>query len=104
MQAAEAAEAAGAQGRFWEMHDLLFSHQNALSFKNLCRYAEDLKLDGKRFSDELKRRVHEERVRRDFRRGVANGVYGTPGLFINGIRYAGSVDADALAKYVDGLI
>jgi protein-disulfide isomerase len=101
-QAAEAAEAAGAQGRFWEMHDLLFAHQNALTTKDLYRYAEQLGLDTQRFRDELKHRTYEDRVREDFRRGVANGVYGTPGLFINGIRYGGAVDIDSLLRQLQG--
>jgi protein-disulfide isomerase len=98
-QAAEAAEAAAAQGRFWEMHDLLFEHQNALRPKDLYKYSEQLGLDSKRFRDELKDRKYEDRVREDFRRGVANGVYGTPGLFVNGIRHNGELDvASILAK------
>jgi protein-disulfide isomerase len=95
-QAAEAAEAAGAQGRFWEMHDLLFASQNALATKNLYKYADQLSLDTHRFRDELKHRVYEQRVREDFRRGVENGVYGTPSLFINGIRYDGGLDLESL--------
>ena len=94
--AAEAAEAAGAQDRFWEMHDLLFENQNALTPKNLYRYAEQIGLDTKRFRDELKGRRYEDLVREHFRRGVQNGVYGTPGLFINGVRYNGPLDRDAL--------
>jgi protein-disulfide isomerase len=101
LQAAEAAEAAGAQGRYWEMHDELFAHQNALKTKNLISYAEKLSLDVKRFSTELKNRVYEDRVRLDFRRGVANGVYGTPGLFINGVRYNGSIEPAALIEFID---
>jgi formate-nitrite transporter family protein len=95
-QAAEAAEAAGAQGRFWEMHALLFSHQNALGTKDLFSYARQLSLDEKRFHKELKARLYEDRVREDFRRGVANGVYGTPALFINGVRYDGEQDSATL--------
>lgn len=95
-RAAEAAEAADAQGRFWEMHDLLFQNQSALKPKHLERYAQHLELDVRRFREELKRRIHEARVREDFRRGVANGVYGTPGLFINGVRYSGALDRDTL--------
>jgi protein-disulfide isomerase len=97
-QAAEAAEAAGAQNRFWEMHNLLFEHQDALGSKDLYKYAEQMGLDSKQFRNELKKRVYEERVREDFRRGVANGVYGTPGLFINGIRYDGGLDPDSILK------
>ena len=95
-QAAEAAEAASAQGCFWEMHDLLFANQNALAMKNLNTYAQQLSLDTERFRSEMKHRVYEGRVREDFRRGVENGVYGTPGLFINGIRHDGKLDLDSL--------
>lgn len=91
-QAAEAAEAAAEQGRFWEMHDLLFEHQTALRTKDLYKYSDRLGLDSKRFRAELKERTYEDKVREDFRRGVANGVYGTPGLFINGIRHNGELD------------
>ncbi len=101
-QAAEAAEAAGAQDRFWEMHDLLFAHQDALATKNLNNYAGQLSLDSERFRSELKHRTYEDRVREDFRRGVANGVYGTPGLFINGIRHDGGLDLDSLLTQLRG--
>ncbi|MBV8897380.1 MAG: DsbA family protein [Acidobacteriaceae bacterium] len=101
LQAAEAAEAAGAQGKFWEMHDQLFANQGALHTKNLLNYAEKLALDMTRFSRELKGGVYEDRIRLDFRRGVSNGVYGTPGLFINGIRYNGPLDATAVSNFID---
>jgi formate-nitrite transporter family protein len=94
--AAEAAEAAGAHNRFWEMHDLLFKNQNALAPKDLHRYAEQIGLDIKRFSDELKARRYQNLVNEHFRRGVQNGVYGTPGLFVNAVRYSGPLDFDAL--------
>jgi protein-disulfide isomerase len=86
-QAAEATEAAGAQGKFWEMHTLLFERQQALRTKDLIRYAEELNLDVDRFRHELKNETYSERVRADFLAGVQNGVYGTPGLFLNGVRY-----------------
>lgn len=95
-EAAEAAEAAGAQGRFWEMHKLLFANQKALKTKDLHGYAAELSLDIDRFRKELKGRVYEGVVREDFRRGVANGVYGTPGLFINGVRENGPLENDSL--------
>jgi protein-disulfide isomerase len=103
-EAAEAAEAAGAQGRFWEMHDLLFQNQNALSRKDLLGYGERLSLDMNRFRGELKKRVYADRVREDFRRGVQNGVYGTPGLFLNGVRHDGAWDRDALLQTFTGQI
>jgi protein-disulfide isomerase len=86
-QAAEAAEAAGAQGKFWDMHTLLFERQQALRTKDLIRYAEELNLDVDPFRHELKNETYSERVRADFLAGVQNGVYGTPGLFLNGVRY-----------------
>jgi protein-disulfide isomerase len=95
-EAAEAAEAASAQGRFWEMHDLLFQNQNSLKYKSLLTYGESLSLDMDRFRRELKKEVYQERVREDFRRGVQNGVHGTPGLFLNGVRHDGAWDRDTL--------
>jgi protein-disulfide isomerase len=97
-QAAEAAQAAGAQGKFWEMHTLLFERQQALRTKDLIRYAEELTLDVERFRDELKKETYSERVRADFLAGVQNGVYGTPGLFLNGVRYDGEWDGDSLRR------
>jgi protein-disulfide isomerase len=95
-QAAEAAEAAGAQGKFWEMHTILFERQQALRTKDLIRYAEELALDVARFRDELKNERYSERVRADFLAGVQNGVYGTPGLFLNGVRYDGEWGQESL--------
>lgn len=97
-EAAEAAEAASAQGRFWEMHDLLFQNQNALKRRDLLSYGENLSLDMNRFRHDLKKRVYEERVREDFRRGVQNGVYKTPGLFLNGVRHDSAWDRDTLLR------
>ncbi len=95
-QAAEAAEAAGAQGKFWEMHALLFERQHALRTKDLIRYAEELALDVGRFREELDNQTHSHRVRADFVAGVQNGVYHTPGLFLNGVRYDDPWDPESL--------
>jgi protein-disulfide isomerase len=97
MAAAEAAEAAGAQGRFWEMHDLLFENQPALSDRDLLRYAGHLGLDLPRFVTELAEHVHEPRIREHFMSGVRSGVNGTPTFFINGIRHDGPWDVDTLS-------
>lgn len=88
--AAQAAEAAGAQGQFWEMHDMLFEHQDALEPEDLIGYAEQLGLDKLQFTRELKDGIYEKRVREDFRSGVRSGVNGTPTFFVNGARYDGS--------------
>jgi protein-disulfide isomerase len=97
LPAAEAAQAAGAQGRFWEMHDLLYENQPALDDPDLLRYAELLGLDLPRFVSEVAEHVHEPRIREDFRSGVRSGVNGTPTFFINGIRHDGAWDVDTLS-------
>jgi protein-disulfide isomerase len=88
--AAQAAEAAAAQGRFWEMHDMLFEHQNALEAEDLVGYAKSLGLDTGRFARELEAGTYAKRVRDDFRSGARSGVNGTPTFFVNGVRYDGS--------------
>jgi protein-disulfide isomerase len=88
--AAQAAEAAAAQGKFWEMHDMLFEHQHALEDTDLIEYARSLGLDAERVAQELEAGTHAKRVRDDFRNGMRSGVNGTPTFFINGARYDGS--------------
>jgi protein-disulfide isomerase len=99
-QAAEAAEAAGAQGRFWEMHDLLFVHQDHLAFSDLVGYADALGLDLDRFASELESGAHSARVREDFLSGVRSGVNGTPTFFVNGIRHNGGYDTESLLEAI----
>ena len=94
--AAEAAEAAGAQGQFWEMHDMLFEHQEELDDLHLIQYATDLKLDVTLFEMELATHVYAGRVREDFMSGVRSGVNGTPTFFINGRRHDGPHDLAGL--------
>ena len=100
-RAAEAAEAAGAQGKFWEMHDLLFENQDALEDADLRRYAATLELDAERFEKELGAGLYADRVRRDFRSGVRSGVNGTPTFFINGVRHDASWDLPTLSAAVE---
>ena len=94
--AAEAAEAAGAQGRFWEMHDLLLAHQDALTVTDLREYARQLGLDQDRFIEDLDSRRFALRVARDVESADASGVAGTPTFFINGRRHYGAYDLDSL--------
>jgi protein-disulfide isomerase len=96
--AAEAAAAAGAQGRFWEMHDVLFEHQDALALEDLLGYAGQLGLDVPRVAAELASRVHRPRVREDFLSGVRSGVNGTPSFFVNGVRFDGVWDTASLIE------
>jgi protein-disulfide isomerase len=95
-RAAEAAEAAGSQGKFWEMHDLLYEHQQHLEDADLHRYAEQLGLDLRIFDEDLAGHHHAERVREDFMSGVRSGVNGTPTFYINGARHDGSYDVESL--------
>ena len=88
--AAQAAEAAAAQGKFWEMHDMLFEHQDALEPEDLIGYAKSLGVDVAKFAHDLEAGTYAKRVRDDFRNGVRSGVNGTPTFFVNGSRYEGS--------------
>jgi protein-disulfide isomerase len=88
--AAQAAEAAGAQGRFWEMHDMIFEHQDALEPQDIVGYAELIGLDIAQFERDLEAGTYAKKVRDDFRSGVRSGVNGTPTFFVNGERYDGS--------------
>jgi protein-disulfide isomerase len=90
--AAEAVEAAGAQGKFWEMHDVLFSNQERLAGPCLLDYAKMLGLDVERFGLELAKDAYAPKVREDFMSGVRSGVNGTPTFFINGLRHDGDWD------------
>jgi protein-disulfide isomerase len=82
--AAEAAECAGEQGKFWEMHDLLFDNQNHLKLKNLLDYAQRLGLDMPQFNAELIDHVYLQRVREHLQSGHDSGVRSTPTFFVNG--------------------
>ena len=96
--AAEAAEAAAQQGKFWEMHDALFEHQDALSNAHLLKYAERLRIDADKLQASLRKGEAAARVQADFTSGVRSGVNGTPTFFINGRRFDGDwTDVDAFA-------
>jgi protein-disulfide isomerase len=94
--AAEAAESASYQNKFWEMHDLLYEHQQALGDKQLEKYASILGLDLPTFNKDMTYHTHTGRIREDFLSGVRSGVNGTPSFYINGIRYDNSWDVDTL--------
>jgi protein-disulfide isomerase len=86
-RAAEAAEAAAAQGLFWQMHEMLFMHQQALANGYLVEYANRLGLDIPRFLQDLSRGVYADRIIADIQSGYQSGVEAAPALFINGVRY-----------------
>lgn len=95
--AAEAAEAAAAQGRFWEMHDLLFANQDQLEFEDLVGYASQLELDVERFTRALREGRHAVRVQDDAASAEASGARGTPTFFVGSNRHTGPYDASSLA-------
>jgi len=100
--AAEAAEAAAAGGKFWPMHDIIFEHQSALGDRDLVTYAETVGVDSRVVAEALAKHTYTARVKEDFDSGVRSGVNGTPTFFINGVRYDGAHDfaslRDALAE------
>jgi Na+/H+ antiporter NhaA len=98
--AAEAAEAAGRQGKFWEMHDTLMDHQDALTFSDLVRYAGELGLDTDTFTADLRKHSYAWRVAEDVDSADLATVSGTPTFFINGIRHYGAYDIDTLKEAV----
>lgn len=98
LAAATAAEAADLQGRFWDMHDLLFHRQHALGDHDLASYAAELGLDGQRFARDRASEAVVARIRRDIDSGEAAGVSGTPSFFIAGRPYDGSYEAADLAS------
>jgi Na+/H+ antiporter NhaA len=98
--AAEASEAAAAQGRFWDMYDVLLAHQGKLRLDDLEEYAGEVGLDVDRFMDEMRRRAYMDRIRDDVASADESGVSGTPTFFINGRRHHGVYDIDTLTQEV----
>jgi Na+/H+ antiporter NhaA len=98
--AAEAAEAAAKQGSFWEMSDLLFAHQDALTEPDLMSYAEELGLDVEQFTDDVGRHTGAARIAEDVDGADLSSVSGTPTFFINGRRHYGAYDIDTLSRAV----
>lgn len=101
IQAAEAAESAGAQGRFWPMHDLLFENQAHLKLHHLREYAERLQLDISRYTFEMNDHVHLQRIREHMQNGLESGVRSTPTFFINGQIQDASFGMSALFSAVE---
>lgn len=99
--AAQAAEAAGGQGKFWDMHDMLFKHQDDLAGADLAQYALKLGLELYQFEADMSSQRYAGKVLRDYEGGVATGVKGTPTLFINGRKYAGPLDYDLMLAAIE---
>jgi NhaA family Na+:H+ antiporter len=96
--AAEAAEAAAAQGRFWEMHEAMFESPDTLDLAGLNALAERLELDMKQFRADLEAHVHSDRIQQDLDSAIRSNSQGTPTFYVNGRRYDGAWDTDALAE------
>ena len=95
-KAAEAAEAAAAQNKFWQMHNLLFDHQYALNDGHLLEYANDIQLDIDQFLRDMTDHVHADRVTQNIQGGIQSGVITVPALFINKVRYRDAWDQQKL--------
>jgi Na+/H+ antiporter NhaA len=98
--AAEASEAAAAQGKFWEMHDLMLSHQDHLTLRDILGYARELGLDIDEFKEHLRKRKGSAHIAEDVESADMSGVSGTPTFFINGHRHQDAYDIDTLSKAV----
>ena len=97
LRAAEAAEAAAAQGKFWEMHDQLFTHQQALEDRDLSRYAKHIGLDVDRFARDMSENTFLKQIEADYNRSVFDEhVTGTPTFYINDVRYTGATEIESL--------
>ena len=97
LRAAEASEAAGAQGKFWEMYDQLFTHQEALGDRDFLQYAKRIGLDAARFSRDMAENVFLRQIEADYDRSIFDEhVTGTPTLYLNEVRYNGSTDIESL--------
>jgi len=103
-KAAEAAEAADTQNKFWNMHDYLYEHQQALDDRHLEKYAKIIGLNLERFNEDVKNSIHASRIREDFLSGIQSGVNGTPSFYINEIRYDGPWDFDTLIRILTAVM
>lgn len=101
MLAAEASEAAAAQGKFWEFHDALYAIQPKLSRETMMEVAADLGLDVERMTGEIDSGVHRERIDRDLASAQASGATGTPTFFVNGVHHFGAYDASSLIEELE---
>ena len=102
--AAQAAEAAAAQGKFWEMHELLLPPSSHLDLESLVGYASRIALDTDRFRDEVVSRAHASRIARDVREGIRNGVNAMPKLYVDGQRLDGHLPLEGLVTSVEAAV
>jgi len=101
LHSAETAEAAAAQGKFWEMHDYIFHHQHTLEDSDLEQFAIAVGLDMQQFARDMAERPYISRIEEDLQSGIRSGVRGTPTFFINGVLYPGSWEQEALLAAIE---
>ena len=99
--AAEVAEGAAAQGKFWEMYDELYQHQRKLDDDSLMQYAQAIGMDTQRLNDDMEKAVYTQRIQDDLESGDKSGVEGTPTFYINGAYYAGAYNVDAMQEALE---
>lgn len=104
VNAAVATEAASMQGKFWEMHDIIFENQHHLGDNHIKAYAEKIGLDVPKFENDFTEEALLQKVEEDFESGIRSGVNGTPCFFINGIKYQGSWEEDELLDVLDNML
>lgn len=104
MAAAQTAEYAGAEGPYWEMHDLIFENQAKLTIELLISLAESLNLPPEKLKEAWTNHTFDPKIKKDFLSGVKSGVNGTPTLFINEVRYASPVEFQYLVSTIDEMI
>jgi protein-disulfide isomerase len=104
MLAAQAAEAAAGQDKYWEMHRLLFERQETLEFEDLIEFADELKLDVQQFIHDIEETTYADKVADDIRSGMRSGVHSTPTFFLNGARYDGEWDIDTLSREIEKIL
>jgi protein-disulfide isomerase len=101
MFAAQAAEAAAGQDKYWEMHRMLYERQETLEFEDLIEFASELKLDVQQFIYDIEEETYSDKVADDIRSGIRSGVESTPTFFLNGVRYDGEWDIDTLSREIE---
>ncbi|MDP2684351.1 MAG: DsbA family protein [bacterium] len=103
-KAAEASECAGDQGKFWEMHDIMFENQSSIAVDDLKGYAKELGLNTSTFNDCLDNDTHAQKVKDDFTEGTQVGVQGTPATFVNGTMISGAQPYESFAAAIDAAL
>jgi len=102
--AALAAEAAGQQNKFWEMHDIIFEHQRHLDTENILVYAKRIGLNMAEFSKDIQKDIFVTKVENDIESGIRSGVNGTPSFFVNGSKYNGDWESEEFVDFLKRLL